>query len=36
MVKHYGNHPSIALWCAHNEPTHNRYILTPLVAQRIR
>lgn len=36
MVKEYGSHPSIALWCAHNEPTHNRHTLTPLVAQRIR
>ncbi len=36
MVKQYGSHPCIALWCAHNEPTHNRHTLTPLVAQRIR
>jgi beta-mannosidase len=31
MVRYYGNHPSIYLWCAHNEPTHNRYTLDPLL-----
>ena len=36
MVKHYGNHPSIYLWCAHNEPTHNRYTLDPLLSAAIK
>ncbi len=36
MVAHFGAHPSIFLWCAHNEPTHNRYTLAPLVAAAIR
>jgi len=31
-----GNHPSIFLWCASNEPTHNRYTTVPLVAAALR
>jgi beta-mannosidase len=36
MVEHYGSHPSIYLWCAHNEPTHNRHTLAPLLAAELR
>jgi len=36
MVDHFGTHPSIFLWCAHNEPTHNRRTLAPVVAAAIR
>ena len=36
MVKHFGAHPAIYLWCAQNEPTHNRHILGPALAAEIR
>lgn len=36
MVEHYGVYPSIYLWCAHNEPTHNRHTLAPLLASELR
>lgn len=36
MVKHYACHPSIYLWCAHNEPTHSRRTLDPLLSQALR
>jgi len=36
MVEHYGAHPSIYLWCAQNEPTHNRHALGPLLAAELR
>lgn len=36
MVKFYGNHVSIYLWCAHNEPTHNRRTLDPVLASALR
>lgn len=36
MVKHYGNHVSIYQWCAHNEPTHNRHTLDPLLSAALR
>jgi beta-mannosidase len=32
MVRLLYNHPSIALWCCHNEPTHNRHTLDPVLA----
>jgi len=32
MIRLHYNHPSIALWCCHNEPTHNRHTLDPLLA----
>jgi len=31
-----GNHPSIFLWCASNEPTHNRHTTVPAVAVALR
>jgi beta-mannosidase len=31
MVEILGAHPSIYLWCAQNEPTHNRHTLGPLL-----
>lgn len=36
MVAQLGAHPCIFLWCAHNEPTHNRYTLAPVVAAALR
>jgi beta-mannosidase len=27
-----GNHPAVYLWCASNEPTHNRYTTVPAVS----
>ncbi|TBH21590.1 beta-galactosidase [Thermus thermamylovorans] len=36
MVEHLGAHPSLYLWCAQNEPTHNRHALGPLLAAEIR
>jgi len=36
MVKFYGNHVSIYQWCAHNEPTHNRWTLDPVLASALR
>ncbi len=36
MVEQFGVHPCIFLWCAHNEPTHNRHTLAPVVAAAIR
>lgn len=31
-----GSHPSIFLWCASNEPTHNRHTTVPAVAAALR
>ncbi len=36
MVKFYGNHVSIYQWCTHNEPTHNRHILDPVLASALQ
>lgn len=36
MVRHYGSHASIYLWCAHNEPTHNRHTLDPILSAALR
>jgi beta-mannosidase len=36
MVEILGAHPSIYLWCAQNEPTHNRHTLGPLLLAAIR
>lgn len=36
MVEVLGAHPSLYLWCAQNEPTHNRHALGPLLAGEIR
>ncbi len=31
MVRCFYNHPSIVVWCCHNEPTHNRHVLDPVL-----
>jgi beta-mannosidase len=31
-----GNHPGVFLWCASNEPTHNRYTTIPAVSAALR
>lgn len=31
-----GNHPAVYLWCASNEPTHNRHTTVPLIAAALR
>jgi len=36
MVDLLGSHPSIYLWCAQNEPTHNRHMLGPLLAAALK
>ncbi|WP_024119309.1 glycoside hydrolase family 2 TIM barrel-domain containing protein [Thermus thermophilus] len=36
MVEVLGAHPSVYLWCAQNEPTHNRHALGPLLAGALR
>ncbi|ULR40235.1 glycoside hydrolase family 2 TIM barrel-domain containing protein [Thermus sp. NEB1569] len=36
MVEVLGAHPSIYLWCAQNEPTHNRRTLGPLLAAALK
>ncbi len=36
MVALLGVHPSIYLWCAQNEPTHNRHTLGPLLAAELK
>lgn len=36
MVEVLGAHPSVYLWCAQNEPTHNRHALGPLLAAALR
>jgi beta-mannosidase len=36
MVKWFGSHTCIYLWCAHNEPAHNRNNLDLLLASALR
>jgi beta-mannosidase len=36
MARHLFNHPSIVVWCCHNEPSFNRYTLDPLLAAAVR
>ena len=36
MVEVLGAHPSLYLWCAQNEPTHNRHTLGPLLSAALR
>lgn len=36
MVRHLYNHPSIAVWCCHNEPSVNRDTLDPLLEAAAR
>ncbi len=36
MVDVLYNHPSIVVWCCHNEPSRNRHTLDPLLAAAVR
>lgn len=36
MGEHLYNHPSIVVWCCHNEPSFNRQTLDPKLARRLR
>jgi len=36
MVRHLANHPSIVVWCCHNEPAKNRRTLDPMLAAAVR
>jgi len=36
MVRELYNHPSIILWCCHNEPSVNRRELDPMLARAVR
>ncbi len=36
MVHLFYNHPSILVWCCHNEPSHNRDKLDPILARAVR
>ncbi|HJT23578.1 MAG TPA: glycoside hydrolase family 2 TIM barrel-domain containing protein [bacterium] len=36
MVKLLYNHPSIIVWCCHNEPSHNREVLDPVLARAVK
>lgn len=36
MARILYNHPAVAVWCCHNEPTHNRHTLDPLLEAAIR
>lgn len=36
MVRHLHNHPSIVVWCCHNEPAKNRRTLDPMLAAAVR
>ena len=36
MVDLLYNHPSIVVWCCHNEPSRNRHTLDPLLAAAVR
>lgn len=36
MVRELYNHPSIVLWCCHNEPSVNRRELDPMLARAVR
>jgi len=31
MIEQFYNHPSISVWCCHNEPSTNRYTLDPIL-----
>jgi beta-mannosidase len=36
LAEHLGSHPSIVVWCCHNEPSFNRQTLDPLLAEAVR
>jgi beta-mannosidase len=36
MVRLLYNHPSILVWCCHNEPSHNRDVLDPVLARAVK
>lgn len=36
MVRHLYNHPSIFVWCCHNEPSTNRHELDPVLARAVK
>jgi beta-mannosidase len=36
MGRHLANHPSIVVWCCHNEPSANRDTLDPFLAAALR
>lgn len=36
MVRLLYNHPSIVVWCCHNEPSHNREVLDPVLARAVK
>ena len=36
MVKLLYNHPSIIVWCCHNEPSFNREVLDPVLARAVK
>lgn len=36
MVRLLENHPCVAVWCCHNEPSVNRHSLDPLLAAAVR
>ncbi|HIQ05793.1 MAG TPA: beta-galactosidase [Anaerolineae bacterium] len=36
MVELLYNHPSIVVWCCHNEPTHNRRTLDPVLEATVK
>ncbi len=36
MVRLLYNHPSIIVWCCHNEPSHNREELDPVLARAVK
>jgi beta-mannosidase len=35
MVRQFYNHPSIAVWCCHNEPSVNRHELDPVLEKAV-
>jgi beta-mannosidase len=35
MVRQFYNHPSICVWCCHNEPSNNREELDPVLAKAV-
>jgi beta-mannosidase len=36
MIEQLFNHPSISVWCCHNEPSTNRYTLDPLLYSTVK
>jgi beta-mannosidase len=36
MVRLLYNHPSILVWCCHNEPSHNREVLDPVLERAVK